>query len=75
MKTITLKVKIRFSEHIEENDLQEVVGNCLQALVSEVQGGMGLSPENGSAVTQEIEVRTETKYKEFVDSHTFPELI
>lgn len=55
--TLTFSVTVEFADEVlHHNDVQEVANNIANALESEVQQGLGLSPHDGETHTKSIEV-------------------
>jgi hypothetical protein len=70
MKTLTLSVKIQFSESIEKDkDIQEVMEKVISALVHEVNNGMGLAPDDSEAFTKIIKISE--PYSQTSTTHDF----
>ena len=58
MKTITFELSLTFSEKIKSDaEILEIGTHILDALVHEIDHGMGLAPENNAAYTEKIIVR------------------
>lgn len=56
-KNITFRVELTFSgEVVSDEQIKEIRDNVLQALVHQVDTGMGIAPEDADLITDHIRV-------------------